>query len=317
VGAPRVTVGVCTYRRPEHLARLLEALARQEWGEGPRPEVDVVVVDNSPGFEAAPVVRGARGLDLRYVRLGAGNIAVARNHMLAEVSPMAELLALIDDDEVPEPDWLAQLLAAQAATGADLVTGPVLAVYPPGAPAWLVRGDFLSVTGFPDLAPLHEGITGNALLRTRTVNDLDLRFDESLGLAGGEDQLFFRTAASRGATIRFAARAVAHEAVPAERLTVRYLVRGAYRRGNTLGLLDRARRPDWPPGNRARRLAAAAWWTLSGLARTATGAAHRDRTAALAGLLRVVRAAGMLTGLAGLRYDSYRTRPRKRRVPRD
>ena len=306
MGAPRVTVGICTYRRPHHLARLLEALARQEWRAAPRPEVDVVVVDNSPDFEGEPVVGAAQGLDLRYVRLGAGNIAVARNRVLAEVAPAAELLALIDDDEVPEPDWLAQLLAAQAATGADLVTGPVLAVYPPGAPAWLVRGDFLSVTGFRDLAPLHEGITGNALLRTRTVADLGLGFDESLGLAGGEDQLFFRTAAGRGATIRYAAQAVAHEAVPADRLTVAYLLRGAYRRGNTLGLLDRARRPDWPRGNPARRVAAAGWWALSGLGGAATGAARRDVTAALAGTLRLVRAAGMLTGLAGVRYDSYR-----------
>lgn len=304
---PDVTIAVCTFRRQASLARLLARLQELELPRSGRPRLEVVVVDNAPEGGAEQVVADAapRGaVPVRYVHLGAGNIASARNAVLEAVAASSRFVALVDDDEVPEPGWLDELLVTAAETGADIVCGPVLPLYPDEAPAWLRRDDFYAVTGFPDRAELHEGITGNALLRTETVRRLGLAFDAELGLSGGEDQLFFRSARERGASIRWAADAVVREEVPRQRLSARYLLRREYRKGNTLGLLDRGR-PGWPAGHPVRRAASAAYWAATGAGAVLLAAARRDRGGALAGATRVARAAGMLSGLRGRRYDLY------------
>lgn len=299
-----VVIGICTFRRPELLLRLLHALQARDPSIG-ELRVEVVVVDNAPELGAEAVVRQLSpdpATPVTYVPLGAGNISAGRNETLRQAVARARYLALIDDDELPEPAWLNELLAVQAGTGADIVTGPVLAMYPPAAPGYLRSDDFYSVVGAPEGAWVGEAVSGNALIATASVDGL--AFDTSLGRSGGEDQLFFRAARARGAGIYYSPRPRVHETVPAERLSVRYLVRREYRKGNTLGLLDRGR-PGWPAGRPVRRAASAMWWAVSGLLAMGRGAVDRDRAAAVAGVLRVARSAGMLWGLTGRTFQLY------------
>jgi succinoglycan biosynthesis protein ExoM len=72
---------------------------------------------------------------VRYVQEPRRGISYARNTCLDHVARDAEFFAMIDDDEVPELDWLEQLLCAQARAGADVVRGPVVPDFPEGAPA--------------------------------------------------------------------------------------------------------------------------------------------------------------------------------------
>jgi glycosyltransferase involved in cell wall biosynthesis len=235
-----VCVAICTFRRNQQLATLLEQLTRLEFDRVPVPALQVLVVDNAPEGGAAAVM-DSRGWpwDVEHVHLGASSISAARNEVLDRARGRASLLALLDDDEVPTPRWLDELLAVHTETGADMVVGPVAPILPVGAPAWAEESGLYDLPVFADGAPLHEGITGNALLVVDRVEALGLRFEEQLGVAGGEDQLFFRTAVHRGADVRFAAGAVVHEPCAHDRLTWRYVVRRELRKGNTLGLLDR------------------------------------------------------------------------------
>jgi glycosyltransferase involved in cell wall biosynthesis len=307
---------ICTYRRPRQLGDLLARLDELEYRSAPAPELEVVVIDNSPDGEAAAVVAAAQrsvGYPLRLVPVGAGNISVARNRGLDEVPAGTRLAAWLDDDEMPATHWLDALLTARAQTGADFVIGPVYGDVPASAAAWLREARLYdALDDLPDLAPLQEGITGNALADMQTVRRLGLRFDESLGRAGGEDQLFFRTALAAGVALRFAAHATVHEEVPSARLTLGYLLRREYRKGNTLGMLDRGRTGapvgDAVPARRPlRRFAAAGWWAASGIAYAGTAGLRGKRAETVRSGLRVARAAGMLTGLAGLRFDHYAT----------
>ena len=305
--AVEVTIGICTYRRPWLLARLLDRLEALEFRRVPRPELRVLVVDNSPDAEGRSVTEsGGRTLPWQYVHHGAGNIASARNRVLDEAQGAGRWLALIDDDEWPEPTWLDELLAAQGRTGAPLVCGPVLPDYPVTAPTWLRRDAFYAVSGHQDLAELDEGITGNALVDLTAVDRLGLRFDEAFGLSGGEDQQFFRSARAGGLRIVWAACAVAREAVDPQRLSAQYLVRREFRKGNTLGLLDRPSGGSEGPRPRpVRRSAAAVKWLALGLLQLVTAGARSEQGDALAGILRIARGAGMVTGLAGARYRLY------------
>ena len=304
-GVVQVLVAVCTFRRPEQLVALLESLVGQRLPDEVR--VRVLVVDNSPGSEAEPAVRRFADravLDVIYNAYGATNIASGRNEALRLVPEDVDFIAFVDDDELADPDWLANLVLAQRRTSADIVTGPVLAIYPASTPGWRRSDVLYSVVGPDPGAFVEEAVTGNALLRAAVVRELDLSFDTTLGTSGGEDQLFFRTARARGARLWFEPSAVVRETIPAERLSLRYLLRREYRKGNTLGLLDRSR-PGWPAGSAPRRVLKAVYWAVTGIAGVLVAITARNRTAAVVGGLRLARSVGMMSGLRGSTFHLY------------
>jgi glycosyltransferase involved in cell wall biosynthesis len=112
-----ISVVVCTYGRPEHLPRALDALARLD----PAPS-EVVIVDNAPGAQDCRELVESYGF--RYVREDRKGLDNARNAGIA--AARGELLAFTDDDCVPPPAWLrfADELFANPQVAA--VTGPAL-----------------------------------------------------------------------------------------------------------------------------------------------------------------------------------------------
>ncbi len=214
-----------------------------------------------------------------------------------------ELLAVLDDDELPEPRWLDELLECRRRTGAPIVTGPVLPRFEAAAPGWIVQGGFFDLATYDDLTILQDGITGNAMFHLPTIVDAGLRFDDRFGRTGGEDQLFFRQAARRGLDIRYSSQATVFESVPTERANLGFLARRELRKGNTLGLLarDHPELGDQP----ARRVLAAAKWLTVGATAALLGAVTGRDIRLKRGLLSGVRAAGMIGGLCGWRYIAY------------
>ena len=86
--------------------------------------------------------------EMHYTHLGAGNIALTqlRDEQGSQIAPW---MAWIDDDCVPDPQWLAALFDVQLRTGADVVTGHV--VYDASAaPAWLHEQPFCDFTMYTD-----------------------------------------------------------------------------------------------------------------------------------------------------------------------
>lgn len=302
----RVAIGVCTARRPTMLADLLGDIAQLDLVERDPRRVSLVIVDNSTDASARGVVEDFAmnsSLDVMYLHEPNPGLSRARNLVMDTAAERADLLAIIDDDERPDPVWLDRLVESQRVTGAPLLTGPVYPLLPEGAPVWFSSGGFLDNGVYPDGARLLDGITGNALFHLPTLRAAGLRFDERFGRSGGEDQLFFRQAAAKGMEIRFVARATVHETVPLERLTLRYLVRRELRKGNTLGLLARYH-PELGE-DPIRRLGAAGWWLLTGISAGVHGLVTCRRIQSRRGLLRCVRAAGMIGGLLGWRYLAY------------
>jgi GT2 family glycosyltransferase len=107
----RADVVVPTYRRPESLARLLDALARCRGIE----DVQVVVVDDGSGDETMAVVDAA-AVPVVYTRQENAGPAAARNRGAALGD--APVVLFVDDDCVPDPDWIEGYLAAFASTPA-------------------------------------------------------------------------------------------------------------------------------------------------------------------------------------------------------
>jgi glycosyltransferase involved in cell wall biosynthesis len=321
---PWITLCACTYR-PEGLRTLLGGLAAQRFVQVPRPRVDVVIVDNEGSAEVRAVCEElalTTDLTIRYVHEPRRGIPFARNACLDHLARQAEFFAMIDDDEVPEPDWLEQLLRAQARTGADVVRGVVVPVFPDGAPAWIRNGDFFgwpkqrrpsTAPALADGAELASASSNNVLVRTAAVRALGLRFDTTLAYTGGTDALFFRRMRLAGCRIVYAADARVREAVPAQRATFRYLWRVHYKQG--CNKVPRKLRLEMKGAGTARfvRMAAkrvpreCAEIGCGGLAvarALASGPADMGRLSS--GLLRIAKGLGGLAGLIGLRFAHYR-----------
>ena len=304
----RVTIAVPTYRRPDDLRVLLPMLAAhraQVAGQaGGRYAVDLLVVDNDPDQSAAGVVDASPGV--RYVTEPTPGIAAVRNRALQEASG-SRLLAFIDDDERPGEDWLQHLVDTWRVTGAAAVCGRVLTEYAGELDPWLRAGDFFFRRSLPTGTALAVAATGNLLLDVEQVHASGLRFDTSLGLAGGEDTLFSRMLVRAGRRIVFCDESTVVDQVPAERMTRAWVLRRAWSSGSNAVLTDLRL-----SGRRPTRLVLRMRGIVQGLLRVGGGAGqwcwgvlgrslrHRAR-----GLRAVSRGWGMVGGAVGIAYQEY------------
>ncbi len=161
-----ITVCICTFRRPTLLRKLLEHLDRQE--SGGRFTFDIVVTDNDGGHSAQDVVASfaaSSKVAAIYCSEPRQNIALARNAALKHAT--GAYAAFIDDDEFPEPGWLAAMLAACETYRAAGVLGPVRPHFEESPPDWIITGRFCERPEHPTgtVMDWEECRTGNVLLR--------------------------------------------------------------------------------------------------------------------------------------------------------
>ena len=161
-------------------------------------------------------------------------ISIARNACLAASS--TPFLAFIDDDELVTPNWLSALLKTQHETGADVILGPVKALYNSDYPHWMQAGDFHSTLPVWVNNTIVTGYSCNVLIKRAAFFE-SISFREDLGRSGGEDTAYFWSLHMAGARIQFAPDAIVTEAVPQERATLRWLLKRRFRSGQTHGLL--------------------------------------------------------------------------------
>ena len=106
-----ITICLCTCRRAGRLAGLLSDLARQE--SGGAFTYSLSVVDNDPAASASEVIAAFARKGTVPVQASwepEPNIARSRNRSLEGAS--GNIVAFIDDDETPAPDWLRRLHTA-------------------------------------------------------------------------------------------------------------------------------------------------------------------------------------------------------------
>lgn len=99
----RLSLVICTYRRPGPVRRLLEAVAAQTR----RPD-EVLVVDASPDTETEEAVRG---LGAVYSRVPPEERGLTRQRNWGISRASGDLVSFLDDDTVPEPAYFEEVLA--------------------------------------------------------------------------------------------------------------------------------------------------------------------------------------------------------------
>lgn len=226
---PLVTVGVCTYKRPEGIAKCLRSLIDQQTSI----PFDIVVTENDASQGSKAVIEQIadeakeKGIEIRYYCEPEPNISIARNRCAAECR--GEFLAFIDDDEWAEPDWLEKLIEVQREYNADVVWGSVFQSYEPGFPEYLKN--LSDINGFfKEGQKLESASTGSTLYRYSLLQSREGPFDISWGRTGGEDSdLGFFLFQKKNALMIKTFKAVAHETNPSSRATIKYYWKRRYR----------------------------------------------------------------------------------------
>jgi glycosyltransferase involved in cell wall biosynthesis len=301
-----VVVCVVSYRRPAGLTRLLDGLAVQEFVKSEVPALSVLVVDNDPDGSAAGVCSAAKTVlpwPIEYVQEARRGIPYARNAAVLHVQHSADFIAFVDDDEVPTPRWLDELLHIQTQHQADVVTGPVLAQFEDSPPGWVVRGGFFDRGRHQNGSELTMARTGNVLIRTPVFDGMTPVFAEELALTGGSDTHFFLRVGRAGYRIVWADDAVIQEWQPGSRLTPAYVLRRGFRNGNTRGICER--KLSGLKAEQAVGSLGAAWWIAKGVGLLPV-AVFRGTHAVLRSLRNVCTGAGYFAGRLGFQFDGYR-----------
>jgi glycosyltransferase involved in cell wall biosynthesis len=293
----RECVAVCipTFKRPKMLRRLLNALAALDTDA----DLKVLVADNDAeghaGFDLCQTLTNYRW-SLTAVIAPQRGIAQARNVLIAQaLKTDARFIAMIDDDEWPQGDWMAQFLACARQTGADVLQGSILLR---GAPGVEGHGDIRHATG--PVAMLQGA--GNLLIRRAVLEEMTAPwFDPAFALSGGEDREFFVRLQRAGKRFAWSDEARAYGDIPETKDNLAWLLRRAYSVGNS-DMRVLLKHGLGVGGVAVELCKIGASFLLSPLAALAL-AAHPNKRAVP--LQKLFRAAGKLGALMGRSYHEY------------
>jgi GT2 family glycosyltransferase len=202
--APRISVVVPTYRRPDLIERCLRALQSQDVSPS---EFEIIVVDDEPAEATRQRVESLRmdcGARTTYIaNRGVHGPAAARN--LGWQTARAPLIAFTDDDCIPQATWLRAGLEAMG-DGTDAAMG-CLVVPVPDRPT-----DYERMTGRLAQAGF---VTANCFCRRAALEAI-----------GGFDERF-RTAWREDSDLHFRLEAAGYRVIEARQAVVVHPVRSA------------------------------------------------------------------------------------------
>lgn len=188
----RIVAAICTYNRYDLLPAAIESCFDQDMD----PDLfEIVVVDNSPDYEAA-VEFGKKYIErgVNYIVVKTPGLSNARN--VAARASTSDVIAYLDDDAVAYPGWLRELAAAYESFGSQAMVagGRINPIWSVPRPDWL--GDeklgYLTVIdwgGVARVAREGEWIAGaNISFRREPLLEFG-GFDTALGRKGSEATL--------------------------------------------------------------------------------------------------------------------------------
>lgn len=284
------------------LGELLGGISRLIFQKTPHPDVTVVVVDNDVAGSAEQVCKRAElPWPLTYVIEPKRGIASARNRTLS-CAKEADFVVLIDDDETPNPSWLDELLWARAAFDADVVSGPVLPDFTPDVPSWVSHSDLFDRPMYDSGARLDWCASNNTLISRRVLDTIP-GFDEQFQLTGADDLHYFLRVAHAGFKIVFCRDAIVSEKITKDRTGVWSMLLRSYRGGNCHALVETSL--DRSAGSRLLRFCKGCGRIVQGIVNTAFSIAGGP-VSTVEAMKKMFLGFGMLTGVAGLKYQSYR-----------
>jgi GT2 family glycosyltransferase len=234
----RLTAIVCTHERPADLWRCLDAFACLE------DPVQVIVVDSASTPPCRELVESFAGVIpvLHYLREDAPGLSRARNTGLRAAT--GEIVAFVDDDAAPRPDWARRIVEPFTDESVGCVGGSCVACFPDcDRPRWLSDRllQFAGITRFQtarDARSSAEWPFGANVAFRREALTAAGGFPEHLGRTGsallsGEDSAAIAAVRDAGWRIALHPDAAVDHTVSEERCRSRYYWRRLWWSGAT------------------------------------------------------------------------------------
>ena len=206
-----LTVAIATLDRPQGLRRCLDALL-----SGDSVPAEVIIVDQSQDDATQSIVAGhqSNGVRIIYIRQQRRGLAASRNAATARAS--YPIIAMTDDDCVPDGRWIAATQRTFASIPVpDAVTGRVLPLGPhePGTYAISTRDSIVRADFTGRVLPWIVGSGGNFAVKRDLLNRIG-GYDERLGAGSpgkaAEDMDMFYRLLRAEARVRFEPEAVVY-----------------------------------------------------------------------------------------------------------
>ncbi len=306
----KIAICICTFERLDGLRCLLRAIDVQRLRTLSTKDIQIIVVDNSPSASATPIF-------LEYSKTGrfaatflhekSKGLSNARNAAIERALALEiAFFAFVDDDEIPLPDWIENLLAKALKTGGAAVVGPVFPIFEEPPPAWAAASGFYSKFLSSRDGYVEDGYTANCLVSCAAVETRKLQFDLRFNQTGGEDTWFFKCLIRAGERIAWAEEAIVMEMIPKQRMTRGWLLKRWYRTGATEAALSKLE-----PSSYRGKLAN----LLRGLSRIVGGSLliiqalimrpFRESGSIVAECYTLCRGVGILMSIIGKEYKEY------------
>lgn len=247
----KVSVLICTYNRAELLDKLLETLGHQKF-EG---EHEIVVVDNNSTDGTKAVAEKWMALanpkfPVRYVFAGeAQGIAYTRNVSIDAAE--GNVLAYIDDDALPEKDWIQRIIHNFADETVAAAGGKVIPAWSEPPPDWIIQPELSPAIGatqygevFREMTVKMAPLAGNMAVRKDWAQAI--RFDPRFGKVGRDmksfEEIEFADRLCRsGGKMIYDPQMIVYHYLPKERMTKEYVSSRRYGDGQSFSAFERKR----------------------------------------------------------------------------
>jgi len=304
--APSVCLCVPTFRRPAGLRKLLSHIEKLNYSG----KLGVIVVDNDANAragaaivqEVAPTFR----FPLRaYTETRRGH-TYAYNQAFVNAchsAPAPDYVAVLDDDEYPDVNWLTELVRVAQTYDVEIVGGPVFPVFE-NPDHWLAKSGLYAPHRYATgRVSMIYGVGSMLIRRTTLEHYLDEPFQHDYAFTGGSDEEFFYRCRRDGRTFAWADGAHVFETMPRSRTTVGYLLRRMFRKGTGATRVERKFEATIPGAVRR-------WCKGVGLigagALSLPIAAFGGRLGIMRSLILTARGSGRIAAEFGIFYEEYR-----------
>ncbi len=303
---PSVCLCVPTFRRPAGLRKLLTQVEQLNYAGA----VSVIVVDNDADARAGATVAEQMARDFRFPLIS--RVEPQRGHTYAydhafvaacRAAPAPDFVAVLDDDEYPDPNWLTEMVRVALHYDVEIVGGPVFPVF--DIPDhWLAKSGLYAPTRY-ETGPVSMIYgTGSMLIRRATLEHyLDEPFLHDFAFTGGGDEEFFYRCRRDGRTFAWADEAHVFETMPRGRTTVGYVLRRMFRKGTGATRVERKFAGN--VGGALRRWCKGIGLIVSG-AVSLPVTVFGGRGAMMRSLLLAARGTGRIAAEFGILYEEYR-----------
>lgn len=225
----KIAVCIPTYQRPKMLKQLIFSIFENKMDSSLITELDIIIVDNDIKRSAKVIVDGINqnavsAEKLLYFNNPVKGLSHVRNELMKQAFLLhPDFIIFIDDDEYVTRTWLNELLKTILNSDADAVIGPVIAKLDENVSKYIKY--FFKRTEYPDNSPIYKLATGNLIMRRKSLENLNVWFDNRFNTIGSEDSYFGIQIMKKGAKVIWSANAIAYETIPEKRATLRWLIK--------------------------------------------------------------------------------------------